>query len=280
MFKLKSGNVFQKLNTMDRKKAYTIGAVVIVCFVALLTLASMMGEADDASFDGFNSRGYDLAQMPFVNDEAEQYLLAAKYPDMKENGATLLYSAEEKEARQEADAEGEETDEDVSDSGRTASSDKDEYAPTTRGYGGYRGGGGGSTPTQVKQLGAANMQSAQGSGIQGTWGAPRGDFSPYKDQNKGTEIPAQLKNQDARKALYQSARGSRAAAGLKDGKAGNAKRAMMGGNIAGSEAFTDQGIDLSKANGLAIDTNAPQESGDLSNLDKKVDAVYKLKTNK
>ena len=226
MFKLKPGNVFEKLNTMDRKKAYTIGAVVIVCFVALLTLASMMGEADDASFDGLNARGYDLAQMPFVNDEAEKYLLAAKYPDMKENGSTLLYSAEEKEARQEADAE-KEAGEESADSESTMSSGEDEDAPTSHGYGGYRGGGRTATPTEVKQLGTANMQSAQGSGIQGSWGAPRGDFSPYKDQNKGTEIP-QLKNQDARKALWQTARGSRAAAGLKDGKAGNAKRAMMG----------------------------------------------------
>lgn len=270
MFKLKPGNVFEKLNTMDRKKAYTIGAVVIVCFVALLTLASMMGEADDASFDGLNARGYDLAQMPFVNDEAEKYLLAAKYPDMKENGSTLLYSAEEKEARQEADAEGAEGDEESSGSESSMSSGEDDDAPTSRGYGGYNGSGRTATPTEVKQLGTANMQSAQGSGIQGSWGAPRGDFSPYKDQNKGSEIP-QLKKDDARKALYQFARGSRAAAGLKEGKAGNAKKALQGGNIQGSEAFTDKGVDLSKAGGLALDTNAPQESGDLSNLDKKVD---------
>ncbi len=272
MFKLKPGNVFQKLNTMDRKKAYTIGAVVIVCFVALLTLASMIGEADDASFDGLNARGYDLAQMPFVNDEAEKYLLAAKYPDMKENGSTLLYSAEEKEARQEADAEGAEGDEEPSGSASSMSSDEDDDAPTSRGYDGYNGSGRTATPTEVKQLGTANMQTGRGgSGIQSTYGAPRGDFSPYKDQNKGSEIPAQLKKEDARKALYQFARGSRAAAGLKEGKAGNAKKALQGGNIQGSEAFTDKGVDLSKANGLAIDTNAPQESGDLSNLDKKVD---------
>ncbi len=272
MFKLKPGNVFQKLNTMDRKKAYTIGAVVVVCFVALLTLASMMGDADDASFDGLNTRGYDLAQMPFVNDEAEQYLLAAKYPDMKENGASLLYSAQEKEERQEQDAEAAEENAEESSTEDTNTSDSDESytpAPTSRGYSGR--GGRTSTPTHVGQLGSAHMQTAQGSGVQGSWGAPRGDFSPYKSQNKGSEIPTQLKNQDARKALYQFARGSRAAAGLKEGKEGNAKKALMGGNIQGSEAFTDTGIDLSKASGLALDTNAPQESGDLSNLEKQVD---------
>ena len=105
MFKLKPGNVFQKLNKMDKKQAYTWGAIVVVCFIALITLASFLDDADDASFDGFNTRGYDLAQMPFVNDEAEEYLLASKYPDMKNNGSTMLYSQAEKEARQEADAE-------------------------------------------------------------------------------------------------------------------------------------------------------------------------------
>ena len=78
MFKLKPGNVFQKLNKMDKKQAYTWGAIVLVCFIALITLASFMGKADEASFEDFNTRGYDLAQMPFLNDEAEEYLLASK----------------------------------------------------------------------------------------------------------------------------------------------------------------------------------------------------------
>ena len=85
MFKLKPGNVFQKLNQMDRKQAYTLGAIVLVCFVALTTLASFMGNADESSFEDYNTRGYDLAQMPFLNDEAEEYLLASKYPDMQGN---------------------------------------------------------------------------------------------------------------------------------------------------------------------------------------------------
>ena len=85
---------------MDKKQAYTWGAIIVVCFVSLLTLASFMGDADESSFDGFNTRGYDLAQMPFMNDEAEQYLLASKYPDMQGNNSTMLYSAgESKPAR-------------------------------------------------------------------------------------------------------------------------------------------------------------------------------------
>ncbi len=276
MFKLKPGNVFQKMNTMNRKQAYTWGGIIVVCFIALITLASFMGDADDASFDGMDARGYDLAQMPFVNDEAEQYLLAAKYPDMQNNNATVLYSAAEKEARQEEDAarEAEESDDDVSSyvSARsrrsTGENDSSNYSRSRNRGRGRTGGTGGRT--QVNQLSSANMGRANGSGVNSTFGAPRGDFSPYKSQEKGKETPAQLRNQDARKALYQMARGSQAAAGLKDGKSANAKRAMMGGNIQGSEAFSDKGVDLAKLGGLTLDTNAPITSSDLSNLDKDV----------
>lgn len=282
MFKLKPGNVFQKLNKMDKKQAYTWGAIVVVCFIALITLASFLGDADDSSFDGFNTRGYDLAQMPFINDEAEEYLLASKYPDMKNNGSTMLYSQAEKEARQEADAEA--AAEVGIDSEETSSSDSSSSSSggySSRGYTGGGRGGGTGTPTQVGQLGSASMGHAGGSGMSGTFGAPRGDFSPYKSQEKGSEIQTQLKNTDARRALSQFAQTSRAAAGLKDNKNANAKRALMGGSIRGSEAFTDSGVDLSKTAGLELDTNAPVSSADLSNLDKAVsDATNKGKQDK
>ncbi len=269
MFKLKPGNVFQKINTMDKKQAYTWAAVVVVCLIALITLASFLGDAEDTSFDGFNTRGYDLAQMPFVNDEAEEYLLASKYPDMQNNGAAMLYSQEEKEARQEADAEKSAADgEDADSDSDAAASSSGGYA--SRGYSGRGGGAGGGSPTQVGSLGSASMGHAGGSGVNSTFGAPRGDFSPYKSQEKGSEIQYQLKNSDARKALSQFARGSSAAAGLMNGKGGNAKKALMGGNIKGSNAFTETGVDLSKAGGLALDTNAPTSSADLSNLEKNV----------
>lgn len=269
MFKLKPGNVFQKINTMDKKQAYTWAAVVVVCLIALITLASFLGDAEDTSFDGFNTRGYDLAQMPFVNDEAEEYLLASKYPDMQNNGAAKLYSQEEKEARQEADAEKSAADgEDADSDSDAAASSSGGYA--SRGYSGRGGGAGGGSPTQVGSLGSASMGHAGGSGVNSTFGAPRGDFSPYKSQEKGSEIQYQLKNSDARKALSQFARGSSAAAGMMNGKGGNAKKALMGGNIKGSNAFTETGVDLSKAGGLALDTNAPTSSADLSNLEKNV----------
>ena len=270
MFKLKPGNVFQKMNKMDRKQAYTLGAIVVVVFVALITMASFLGKADDSSFEDYNSRGYDLAQMPFVNDEAEEYLLASKYPDMQGNNSTMLYSSSEKEERQAEDAAQAEEEADTSDTSAESSSADSSYS----GYSGrgYSGRGGARTPTQIGQLGSASMRSTGGSGISATWGAPKGDFSPYKSQDKGTEAPLQLKNTDAKKALSQFARGSAAAAGLKDGKSINAKRALMGAGIKGSEAFSETGgVDLSKAGGLNLDTNAPVSSADLSNLDKKID---------
>ncbi len=284
MFKLKPGNVFQKINHMDRKKAYTWGAIIVVCLISLVTLLSFLSTPEDPSFAGMDSHGYDLAQMPFVNDEAEQYLLAAKYPDMKENGSTLLYSAEEKEARQAEDALAVAEDADMSDRSFSANDSEDMGSgrtPTSRGYSGYGGrGGGAGSPTQINQLGSASSTHASGSGISSSWGAPRGDFSPYKTQEKGSEIVPQLKNQNARRSLYQAARGSRAAAGLKEGKSGNAKRAMLGGEIKGSEAFTDQGIDAGKLGGLELDTNAPTSSADLSNLQDQIqDALNDAKNN-
>ena len=286
MFKLKPGNVIQKLNNMDRKKAYTIGAVLAVLFVALLMLSSFLGVADDDSLDGMKTRGYDLAQMPFLNDEAEAYLLASKYPDMQENGGSLLYSPQQRAEREEADVQNEEEsdneykEEEPSNSNQRSNDyDSDDgYDGSHYGGRGYGGRGRGSTP--IGTLGSAGVSSARGSGVNSTWGGPRMDVSPYKSQDKGKEIQEQLKNSDARKALFQTAQGSRAAAGLKDAKGANAKRALMGGDIKGGNAFTDKGVDMSKLGGLELDTNAPVTSADLSNLEKNVtDGANKAKEN-
>lgn len=276
MFKLKAGNVFEKINNMDRKQAYTIGAVVAVLIVALLLIGSLMGTADDSSLNDFQARGYDLAAMPFINDEAEQLLLSSKYPDMQGDGSSLLFSQQEKEERQEADGadedgeDEEEFDEDGDDDESGSSAGASAGGRSGGGYGG-RGGGAGRGKTEVGRLGGASMGRSGGSGMSGSYGAPRGDYSQYKTQNKGKEKPIEFKNQDARRALSQFAKGSRAAAGLRDGKLANAKRALQGGDILGSEAFAGNGVDLSKTNGLALDTNAPIGSNpDLSNLKDKV----------
>lgn len=256
---------FKKLNSMDRKQAYTWGAVAVVGIVALLMLASMAGSSAEDDFSGYETRGYDLANMPFSADEAEQYLLASKYPDLKDKSGGL-YTKEEKAARQEADAE-QEAKEQSKELSSGASSKASQYVPG-RYYGGGKSGSG--PRTQVNKINSANLKSASGSGISGTFG-PKGDFSNFRSQNKGNDqfTPQAKGKMNARQALFQTAKGSRAAAGLKNDKLLNAKKAMMGGDIKGGDAFmSDSGaVDLSKAAGLELDTNAPVSSADLSGLD-------------
>ena len=252
------GKTWAKLNKMDRKQAYTWGAVAVVALVALITLGSVVGGSSDEDFAAFETRGYDLANMPFSSDEAEQYLLASKYPDMQNTNAAGLYSKEEKEARQAEDAEEAAAQLDTS-----VTSEASEYVP-----GRYYGGGssGPVTPTQVGTLNSASLKSASGSGVSGTFG-PSGDFSNFRSQEKGRDVFNAQQGRgsgNARQALFQTAVGSRAAAGQKDNRLVNAKKAMMGGNIKGSDAFlSDSGaVDLSKAAGLNLDTNAPISSVD------------------
>ncbi|MBR3604241.1 MAG: hypothetical protein IKL48_06195 [Elusimicrobiaceae bacterium] len=255
------GEAWKKLQKMDRKQAYTWGAVAVVSLVALISIASVGGpEAED--FNNFETRGYDLANMPFSTDEAEQYLLASKYPDLNDKGHAGLYSKSEKEARQAEDAaQAEQAKLDAS-----ASSTASQYRP-----GRYGGGsaGGAASPTQVGSLSSANLKSASGSGMKSTFG-PQGDFSNFRTQEKGSDkfLPKGPGKGDARKALFQTAQASRAAANLKNDKLLNAKKAMMGGNVQGSDAFMEDGkINLDNLKGLELDTNAPMESADLSGLD-------------
>lgn len=268
-------NAFKKLNSMDRRQAYTYGAVAVVALVALLTLGSLAGSSDKEDFSDFETRGYDLANMPFSTDEAEQYLLASKYPDMKDKGAPGLYSASDKAARQAEDAQAAE--EAAGELDTSATSQGSAYVPG-RYYGGGAGGRGSGARTQVGSLNSASLKGASGTGMSGTFG-PRGDFSNFRSQEKGSDrfTPQGPGSGDARKALYQTAMGSRAAAGLKDGKLLNAKKAMMGGNIKGSGAFMDDsgGVKLDKLGGLQLDTNAPASSADLSDLDKAVNDANK-----
>ena len=251
------GKTWAKLNNMDRKQAYTWGAIAVVVLVALFTLGSAMGSASDDDFYDFETRGYDLANMPFSSDEAEQYLLASKYPDMQNVEKNALYSEEEKEARQEEDA----MDFDMSGEEYDASEYYDgQY------YGGASSGGYGGGTTSIGTLNSASLRSATGSGMSGTFGAT-GDFSNFVSQEKGKDVFSNQKGPgsgSARKALFQAAAGSRAAAGQKDARLLNAKKAMMGGNVKGSDAFlSDSGaVDLSKAAGLNLDPNAPVSSMD------------------
>lgn len=254
------GQTWAKLNKMDRKQAYTWGALAVVVLVALLTLGSVLGGGDEDDFSAFETRGYDLANMPFSADEAEQYLLASKYPDMQNVTAAGLYTKEDKKNRQEEDAEA--AAEQAAQLDTSASSTASQYVP-----GRYYGGGsaGPAAPTQVGTLNSASLKSPSGSAMSGTFG-PMGDFSNFRSQDKGRDVfnAQQGRGGDARQALFRTAVGSRAAAGQKDNRLVNAKKAMMGGNIKGSDAFlSDSGaVDLSKAAGLNLDTNAPVSSVD------------------
>ncbi len=287
MFTFKPKKVFEKLNKMDRKQAYTIGAIVVVTVVALLMLVSAASAPED-SFEGMAARGYDLANMPFATDAAEQYLLAAKYPDMKENASTLLYSAAEKEARQEEDAQqSQEEQGDTSSAGADSPYDANTSAARSDngGYGGYGGygRGRGGTKTEIGQLGTAGMASSGGSGISSTFG-PTGDFRQFKGrEDRGNEAPVQLNTGNARQALAQFRQGSRTAATFKENRLTGARKALLGGAVAGSEAITKDGVDLSKLQngGLTLDTDAPPSSTDLDNLDKQVaDAAKKAEEKK
>ena len=277
MFNFKSKKVFEKINKMNRKQAYTIGAIVVVLVVALILLITSLDGTEDDSFVGLNARGYDLAQMPFATDEAEKYLLANVYPDMQENGSSMLYSALEKEQRQEADAENEGEEEEEEDTDYdSSSSDDDTYgAGSSRGYGGYGGsrGGGRGGKTEIGTLSTSGMASAGGSGINSTYG-PSGDFRQFKGrEDRGNERPLELKTGDAKRALAQFRSGSLASARMNENKMKNAGKALFGGNIQGSDAFNKDGtvdLDKLKSGGFTLDTSAPSTTTDLDNLDKKV----------
>lgn len=271
MFTGKAANVIKKLNTMDKKTAYTWGGVVLVIFITLMTMASFLGNpASDSSFDDLQTRGYDLAQMPFVSDEAEQYLLSSKYPDMQRSGVTALYSPEEKAARQEADAEAaeEQAQEAGLDTSVTSAAKEVWQGRVASGYSGSSGGAG-RTPTSVGQLGSASMGKSSGSGISATYGAPRGDFTNFKRQDKGSEQPfIPPASANAQRALNRFTQGSRAAAGQKNDKASNARKALIGGNIKGSDSFMadSSGVKMGDSKGLNLDENAPV-STDMSGID-------------
>ena len=264
MFNFKSsgvaGKVFKKLNRMDKKQAYTYGAIGVVCLVALLTLASMAGGGADDSLDSLNARGYDLAQMPFLTDEAENYLLASKYPDMQGNNINALYSPEDKEDRQEEDAK------DSADySAEDNSSDTSGSYDSSSHGSGYTGRGGGrrGTPTQIGSFSSSgSMASASGGNTSSTYGGSvRGDFSPFQRDSKGKEAP--FKPQNAKQALTRFNTASRAAArGVN--KAVDSRKALLGSQVEGGVGTDSNGVPLGDSKGVNYDE---AQSADLSGLD-------------
>lgn len=286
MFTFKPKKVFEKINKMDRKQAYTIGAIAVVLIVALIMLISAAMSGEDDSFAGMNAQGYDLAQMNFFTDAAEKELLASAYPDMRENQSSFLYSQEEKAQRQAEDAQAAQEEQAEESSSDFSDDNSSSTGNARRGYSGSGSGrsGGGRGNTEIGQLSSAGMATSSGSGISSTYG-PKGEFHQFKGrENRGNERPVQLKTDDARRALAQFRSDSYAAARMKDNKMRNAGRALFGGDIRGSEAFGKDGsVDLSKLSegGLTLDTDTPAVSHDLGNLEKKVaDAAKKEKDKK
>lgn len=293
MFKLKKGNVIEKLNTMDRKQIYTYGGIAIAVVVALFLLASFLGNAEDPSFDGFASRGYDLAASPFATDEAEEYLLASKYPDMQDQPSSFLYSAEEKEARQAEDEKAfeEEMDEEDEDddpfgvssrsgsrSGSKTSSSRSSSSARSgsRGYS-SRTGSGSRQKTDINRMGNAQRAQVSGGGVNNApFGSTRRDSDSRRNNGREsttgkTTTPAQ-QNQSGRRALAQFSQGASLAAKMKDNKDLNLKRALMGNGQETNVLNEDGTLDLSKVDSSQLDTNAPQdETPDLTSLQKNVE---------
>lgn len=273
MFTFKAKKVFDKLNKMDRKQAYTIGAIAVVSIVALLMLISAASAPKDESFDGMNARGYDLATMPFATDEAEKYLLAAKYPDMKENGSTLLYSAAEKQARQEEDAKAAE--EETAELAGDDSSYDDISAPRSDngGYSGYSGGGyggrgGGRGKTEVGQLGSANMAHSGGSTSGSSMEYHKVDSHIMRNRDKGEAVTTPLvigKRKEAaafNKATLDAARS-------KGNQLTAQRKALQQLSVNGTDP-TATGPVIDPMSTLKIEEGAPATTTDLDNLDKQV----------
>lgn len=269
MFTGKAANVIKKLNSMDKKTAYTWGGVILVVVISLMTLASFLGNAsDDPSMDAFKARGYDLAQMPFVNDEAEQYLLASKYPDMQGNGITALYSSQDRAEREAADEEAAAQEEaSVEEAAAGAAGGAYNGGGYGGGYTGSGRAGGSGAKTELGKLGGASLGRASGSGVNATFG-PKGDFSNFKNQNKGNDRFVSLPGSaaDAKRALSRFNTASRAAKNSDD-KAANARKAMMGGNFKGndSQMSGSGGVPLGDSKGLL--TEQGENSVDVSGLD-------------
>lgn len=277
MLKLKKGNVFEKLNNMTRKQAYTYGGIAIALVVVFFLIASFLGNAEDPSFEGFTSRGYDLATSPFMTDAAEEYLLASKYQDMQEQPSNFLYSQEEKEARQEQEADfvpdevntdGENETENPFTDGNSSSS-AGSSSSGSRGYGGY--GGGRGTKTEINSIGSFGQRAqAGGTGANNSYsGGMQLDTRAFKENKHDMtdSKPQTQQKPDAKRALSQFSQGAYAAAGLKNNRDLNFKRALMGGGKEAGAFTADGAIDLSKVDASQLDTNAPQtETPDLSTL--------------
>ncbi len=89
----------------DKRQAYTWAACIMVA-VFVIAIAAPLLSSGSKSEEDYRARAYDLAQLPFNNDAAEEALLAqAQYSDIPKNDLiNSIYSKEDKAERQATDA--------------------------------------------------------------------------------------------------------------------------------------------------------------------------------
>ncbi len=98
---IKSGENKKQTN----KQAYTWAACILVSVFLVSIAVPLMGTKKEQSGQDYKERAYDLAQLPFSNDEATDALLFSdKYQDIgKKDLIGTLFSKEDKEKRQQED---------------------------------------------------------------------------------------------------------------------------------------------------------------------------------
>ncbi|ACC98199.1 hypothetical protein Emin_0644 [Elusimicrobium minutum Pei191] len=254
---IKKGSNFKN---MDKKKAYTWGACALVFLLVLFTLIGAMAGSDEGKPDDFSnlsSRNFDLAQLPFVNDEAEKELLA-KYNDISGVPDSTLFTPEEKEARQEADALSEEEAPDAEYEAalkELSARNTPAPAPASSAYSSY--GSGVSKPaTQIGTMSKGSMVSGGGGGLRGTsWTPGNASASNAKTANTkvSKEMLAKLSKTERGRSLLQAYAESSAGA-KKDGEGAlsGAMAAFQGGK---ATAELDTDLETAMAE-LALDETA------------------------
>jgi len=223
------------LKNTDRKTMYVWAGCLLVFLFVVFALFSVMGNKQDVKpddFSGMKTDTFDLAQLPFANDAAEQALLD-KYTDLNGNlPESTLYSSEEKKDRQASDAFA----------GIPAAPDA-EYAaaqkdipsasPASPDYG--SGGGSGSSgmrgePRRAEQTAIGTLQtgSMATGNARGGGGSQWNPSNLYGTNNRNTKIPA---SQKAAQQLASSSTGRTlmsVAGGLSDAAGKNAEAAQHG----------------------------------------------------
>ena len=284
-------SAWNQFDAKDQRIVYTWGAMILVVIVVMFLVIPLFHTAPTAvDFSEYDTHAYDLADMPFTSDEAEEYLVSAKYPELQEARREGIYSQEQKTERQAADQEAaarqKEYMQQQAAAQQQASSDK--LNPQVEGYQVASNGGATPTGTPIEKLASASFKTASGKGITGVFGASSGAINSKNQQNKdeGTDATSDDEHgiNDAKEALFRMSRDSRAAAGLGGDKETNARKALVGGGVTGNKAFMadSAGVELDSLSGHGLDLDPELLAGaDAGELDKRIQkAIHKSKDEK